>query len=91
MARVGRHVRVTGRVQGVFFRAWTQQQANELGVSGWVRNAPDGSVEAHFTGEESALEQLIKRLHDGPSSAAVGHVDVSDTDPEPGEGFRVRH
>ena len=91
MARVGRHVRVTGRVQGVFFRAWTQQQANELGVSGWVRNAPDGSVEAHLSGEESAVEQLIKRLHDGPSSAVVGCVDVADIDPEPGDGFRVRH
>ncbi|HEU4522614.1 MAG TPA: acylphosphatase, partial [Thermoanaerobaculia bacterium] len=42
MAKVARHVEVTGRVQGVFFRAWTQEQAQRLGVSGWVRNCPDG-------------------------------------------------
>jgi len=45
-----RHVQVTGRVQGVFFRGWTQEQAERLGVNGWVRNCPDGSVEAHLEG-----------------------------------------
>lgn len=91
MARVGRHVHVTGRVQGVFFRAWTQQQANDLSVAGWVRNCPDGSVEAHLAGEESAVQQLIERLHDGPPSAVVSQVDVIETDPEPGERLEVRH
>ena len=89
--RVGRHVRVTGRVQGVFFRGWTQDQANELGVSGWVRNCPDGSVEAHLAGEESAVQEMIGRLHDGPPSAVVGRVDASDTEPEPGDRFKVHH
>ena len=55
MAEVARHVRVTGRVQGVFFRAWAQGQARELGVSGWIRNCPDGSVEAHLGGEEDCV------------------------------------
>ena len=91
MARVGRHVHVTGRVQGVFFRAWTQQQANDLSVAGWLRNCPDGSVEAHLAGEESAVQQLIERLHDGPPSAVVSQVDVFETDPEPGERLEVRH
>jgi acylphosphatase len=82
---------VTGRVQGVFFRGWTQQQANELGVTGWVRNCPDGNVEAHLAGEEKAVLQLIERLHDGPPSAAVSRVDVTDCDLEPIDRFEVRH
>ena len=91
MAKIGRQVRVTGRVQGVFFRAWTQQQANELGVTGWVRNAPDGSVEAHLSGEEPAVERLIERLHDGPPSALVSGAEVTEVPAEPGERFEVRH
>ena len=91
MARVGRHVRVNGRVQGVFFRAWTQQQANELGVSGWVRNCHDGSVEAHLSGDEGAVAQLIARLRDGPPSAIVSGVDVEEVAPEPGDRFEARH
>lgn len=91
MGRIGRQVRVSGRVQGVFFRAWTQQQANELGVAGWVRNAADGSVEAHLTGEESAVQKLIARLHNGPPSAVVRHVESTVADPDPGDRFEVRH
>ena len=91
MARVGRHLVVRGRVQGVFFRAWTQQQANELGVGGWVRNRADGSVEAHLAGEEEAVRQLIGRLHQGPPSASVTMVDVTEADPEPGDRFAVRN
>ena len=91
MARVGRHVRVTGRVQGVFFRAWTRQQADELDVSGWARNCSDGSVEAQLSGEEGAVAQLIDRMHDGPPSAIVSKVDVSETEPEPCDRFEVRH
>ena len=91
MARVGRHVRVSGRVQGVFFRAWTAEQARALGVSGWVRNCHDGSVEAHLAGEEDAVSRLIERLHEGPPSADVSRVDVADADPEVGEQFEVRH
>lgn len=91
MTRVGRNVRVAGRVQGVFFRAWTQQQANELHVSGWIRNCADGAVEAHLAGEEPAVTALVERLHAGPPSAVVGSVDVKEAEPEPGERFQVRH
>jgi len=91
MARVGRQVHVAGRVQGVFFRAWTQQQANDLGVAGWVRNCPDGSVEAHLAGEESAVDKLIARLRDGPPSAVVSSINVEEVDPEAGNRFDVRH
>ena len=89
--RIGRHVRVTGRVQGVFFRGWTQQQANELGVAGWVRNCRDGSVEAHLAGEESAVLELIERLQQGPPSAVVGRLDVESSVPSEDTGFEVRH
>ena len=91
MTDVGRHVRVTGRVQGVFFRAWTQQQANHLGVKGWVRNAPDGSVEGHLEGDETQVLQLVELLHQGPPSAEVGKVDVEVADLTGAASFDVRH
>ena len=91
MARPARCVRVNGRVQGVFFRAWTQQQACELGVNGWVRNARDGSVEAHLEGDEAAIKALIQRMHEGPPSAQVESVEVEDCYAEGVGGFEVRH
>ena len=62
MARVARSVRVQGQVQGVFFRAWTKEQADELGVTGWVRNCRDGSVEALVYGDEDAVATIIERV-----------------------------
>lgn len=91
MAEPARRVRVTGRVQGVFFRAWTQQQARELGVHGWVRNASDGSVEAHLEGDEAAVKTLIQRLWQGPPSADVEEVEVEEAAPEGRDLFQVRH
>jgi acylphosphatase len=88
---IARHVRVTGRVQGVFFRAWTAEQARELGVTGWVRNARDGSVEGHFEGEAEDVQQLIERLHHGPPSARVAQVSVEDATPDGCDRFEVRH
>jgi acylphosphatase len=82
---------VTGRVQGVFFRAWMQQQARELGASGWVRNAADGSVEAHLEGDEAAVKALIWRIWQGPSSAEVDKVEVENVEPDGLSGFQVRH
>ena len=78
-------------MQGVFFRAWTQQQARELGVKGWVRNAEDGTVEAHAEGDEAAVKALIDRLHNGPPSADVEDVEVEDAVAEGLSGFEVRH
>ncbi len=69
MAIIARHRSITGRVQGVFFRAWSQEQADELGVNGWIRNCPDGHVEAHVEGEEAAVEQMIERCGEGPPPA----------------------
>jgi acylphosphatase len=91
MATVARHVRVTGRVQGVFFRAWTRDQAGALGVAGWVRNCPDGRVEAHVEGEADAVEQLIAKLRRGPPAAQVEEVRTWDVEPCDFDGFEVRH
>jgi len=91
MAEPARRVRVTGRVQGVFFRAWTQDQARELGVKGWVRNAEDGSVEAHLEGDEAAIKALIDRLHQGPPSAEVEDVEVGEAVAENFDRFDLRH
>jgi acylphosphatase len=91
MARVARHVSVTGRVQGVFFRAWMREQAEELGVTGWVRNCPDGRVDSHIEGDESAIQQLVDLLHQGPPSAKVEDVHLWDVEPCDFDAFEVRH
>ena len=91
MATVGRHVRVTGHVQGVFFRAWARDEARRLGVSGWVRNCADGSVEAHVEGEEAAVGELIAKLHHGPRGARVSEVEVENAASEEPGGFDVKH
>mgnify|MGYP001041597646 FL=1 len=88
---VARCVRVTGRVQGVFFRAWTCEQAQGLHVTGWVRNCPDGSVEAHVEGDEGSVEQLIGKMHDGPPGAQVAELQVSDASTEALSSFEIRH
>ena len=85
------HVRVTGRVQGVFYRAWTREQARELGLTGWVRNCSDGSVEAHLEGAESAVAQMIERMRQGPPAAGVENVEVREAEPEGAPRFEVRH
>ncbi len=89
MVEPARRVRVTGRVQGVFFRAWTQQQARELGVRGWVRNSGDGSVEAHLEGDEAAVKALMQRLWQGPPAAKVDNVEAAETESDGSDGFQV--
>ena len=87
-----RGYKVLGRVQGVFFRAWTQETAQGLGVSGTVRNQPDGSVEAHAVGGERALEAFEIRLWEGPPSARVDAVEVFDSEAVLPEGrFEIRY
>jgi acylphosphatase len=91
MSTVARHVRVTGRVQGVFFRAWIREQADRLGVRGWVRNCSDGSVEAHIEGAEDRVADMLELLKRGPSGAHVDDLQVRDVDPEYHDWFAVRH
>jgi acylphosphatase len=88
---VARRVRVTGRVQGVFFRAWTCEQAQELHVTGWVRNCDDGSVEAQIEGDEGSVEQLIGQMHHGPPGAQVADLVINDALAETLSSFEVRH
>ncbi len=90
MPIVARSVRVTGRVQGVFFRAWTQGQARELGISGWIRNCPDGSVEAHLVGDEDAVARMVERMRHGPSDARVDVLTVEEAEPETTGRFELR-
>jgi acylphosphatase len=91
MAVIARHASITGRVQGVFFRAWAREQADALGIGGWVRNCPDGRVDAHVEGEEAAVQQMIDRLRQGPPAARVEDVRLWDVDPCEFNGFEVRH
>jgi acylphosphatase len=91
MVQIARHVSVYGRVQGVFFRAWAQQQADELGVTGWIRNCPDGRVDSHVEGEEEAVEALIERLRQGPPAAQVEDVKLWDVELFEFDDFEVRH
>ena len=74
MARA--HLWISGRVQGVCFRAHTRRQAQQLGLTGWVRNRADGRVEAVFEGERSALEKIIAWCQHGPALATVSQVKV---------------
>ena len=90
MAEVARHVRVTGHVQGVFYRAWAQGQARELAISGWIRNCRDGSVEAHLQGEEDDVDRMIDRMRSGPSNARVEDVDVEQAALETTGRFELR-
>ncbi|MHA6325241.1 acylphosphatase [Roseivivax sp. CAU 1753] len=81
---------VTGRVQGVGFRAWTQRAASELQLRGWVRNRPDGTVEAVLGGAEDAVGRMCARLRRGPPMARVTGVDIRSAEEVlPGE-FEIR-
>lgn len=84
------HLRIYGRVQGVFFRSTMREVAMELGVSGWVRNMPDGSVEAVVEGEREKVEEIIRWAHRGPPLARVERVEVQWEKPRGDwEGFSV--
>ena len=77
MKNVRAHIIIKGRVQGVFFRAYTQSEARRQGVSGWVKNRYDGSVEAVFEGEQERVQAVINWCHGGPPHARVEKVSAA--------------
>lgn len=79
--RVRRRVVVEGRVQGVYFRGTCADRAAAAGVAGWVRNRPDGTVEAAFEGAPAAVERMVSWCWEGPRLADVVHVDVTVEEP----------
>ena len=90
MARVARHVFVSGRVQGVAFRWATQEKAVRLGISGWARNLRDGRVEAHLEGDDAAIKAMLAWLGKGPTLAKVTSLDVREREPEGYGEFEIR-
>jgi acylphosphatase len=88
--RTRAHVYVSGRVQGVFFRATTRDTAREHEVDGWVKNLADGRVEAVFEGPVEDVEAMVAFCHEGSSRARVDDVDVEYGDPDGHDGFEIR-
>lgn len=82
-----RRIIVHGRVQGVFYRDWTVATARSLGLAGWVRNLPDGTVEAHLEGTLPTIERMIEAMHEGPPRAEPTGTDVQIIDSQSLSGF----
>lgn len=87
---VGYSIQVFGKVQGVFFRASTQEKAQELGVRGWVRNEADGTVSIHAEGEPDSVQALFRWCQKGPPQADVRDVKIEEAEPENFTDFQVR-
>ena len=87
---IRRRAVVHGRVQGVFFRDTARRHADSRGVSGWISNRPDGTVEAVFEGESDAVESMVRFCREGPRGATVERVDVTEEEPEGLSGFAIR-
>lgn len=86
------HLYISGMVQGVYYRAFTQEVADSLGLTGWVRNLPDRRVEAVFEGEKELIEKAIMRCHQGPPYARVTDIDVAwENQLEDFNDFRIRY
>ena len=83
-------LRITGRVQGVGYRAWALQVASRLGLRGWVRNRTDGSVEVLVIGEDDAVARMVEACREGPFGARVSDVAISDAEDDGSAGFRAK-
>ncbi|MFN0263889.1 acylphosphatase [Tepidamorphus sp. 3E244] len=81
---------VRGRVQGVYYRAWTKQQADEIGLDGWVRNRRDGSVEAVLDGTPEDVDEMLGRMKAGPPDASVDTIEIISEGGAAPKGFEVR-
>ncbi|MFF7215801.1 acylphosphatase [Streptomyces sp. NPDC008238] len=87
---IRRRVVVSGDVQGVYFRDTCRMTAAGTGVAGWVRNRPDGTVEAVFEGPSGAVDEMVAWSHEGSPLSVVDRVEVVDEEPEGLTGFEVR-
>ena len=85
------HVRVSGRVQGVYYRAFTREKAMALGVKGWVRNVPGGGVEAVLEGERKQVGELLKAMKSGPAGAIVLGMELSELEAKGYEVFEIEY
>ena len=91
MSRRAVHVTISGRVQGVGYRAWTERTARTLGLEGWARNRRNGDVEAVFVGDDDKIETMLASCRQGPGLALVVAVKADDLDPpDPIVGFQIR-
>ena len=91
MAEMALRVRVTGRVQGVAYRAWARAEARRLGIAGWVRNEPDGSVSGLIAGPEARVAAMLDAMRRGPPDAAVAGLTTEPADPgDAPPGFEIR-
>lgn len=78
MDKITRHLWISGRVQGVGYRAFAEHQAKARGVSGWAKNLPDGRVEAMLSGTRNAVEATLEKLHEGPALADVHGIELRE-------------
>jgi acylphosphatase len=90
MADITRTARITGRVQGVAYRAWVRGQAGKFGLGGWVRNCDDGAVMALFHGPEAQVEAMITACWSGPVAASVRHIETGSGTPPTEPGFHIQ-
>jgi acylphosphatase len=88
--RLTRRLVIHGRVQGVYYRGWSVEQARALALAGWVRNRRGGTVEMLISGEEEAVAEMIARCRSGPPAARVERVDVEESAEEAPAGFESR-
>lgn len=85
------HVRVSGRVQGVYYRAYTRDRAKSLGVNGWVRNIPGGGVEAVLEGERQQVGEMLKAMKSGPSGSVVLGMELSEIEAKGYNDFEIKY
>lgn len=87
---IQKHIFISGRVQGVGFRAFTRKEASSRGIKGWVKNLADGRVEIKIKGEREDIKNMIKRIKEGPSFARVDDIEISNEEIENFDRFEVR-
>ncbi|WP_348304427.1 acylphosphatase [Methanothrix sp.] len=85
------HVRVSGRVQGVYYRAYTRDRAKSLGINGWVRNIPGGGVEAVLEGERRQVGELLRSMKSGPSGSVVLGIELSEIEAKGYKDFEIKY